>query len=301
MSEHKEGNTPEGSQSQETRHAPDVKPKPTPKESNSKEEHGKKKRRAHMRRSRSTDFDRVERGRRRDRSEKRQRGRSEDARRPDTREQDGNWEKVKPPENDLEDRSCPICLSTYDNVFKTPKLLACRHTFCLECLARINVTSPTLKTLSCPICRRLTKLPHGRDLPRLKNNQDILCKLPLEMWRALSISFRRSKGKLLLKNPPTSHLLTPATKARGGQVTASGHLNTTEQDIVRITVVDVGKPPNRVKGVLLRFFMPDLFCTGDITTIIVHTATVITIMLLGILSLMMLLCALGLLYSDQCY
>lgn len=259
-----------------------------------------------MRRSRSTDFDRMGRGRRRDRSEKRQRGRSEDTRRPYTREQDSNWEKVKPPENDLEDRSCPICLSTYDNVFKTPKLLACQHTFCLECLARINVTSPRLKTLSCPICRGLTKLPHGQDLPRLKNNQRILCKLPLEMQRALSISFKRSKGKLLLKNPPpsiqpTSHLLTPATKAQGGQVTARGHLNTIEQDIVHITMVDVGKPSNRVKGVLLRFLMPDLFCTGDITTIIVHTATVITIMLLGILSLMMLLCALGLADSDKCY
>lgn len=243
-----------------------------------------------MRRSRSTDFD--ERGRRRDRSEKRQRGRSEDTRRPDAREQESNWEKVKPPENELEDRACPICLSTYDNVFKTPKLLACRHTFCLECLARINVTSPRLRTLSCPICRGLTKLPRGQDLPRLKNNQDILCKLPLEMRRVLSISFKRSKGKLLLKNPPpsippTSHLLTPATKVQGGQVTARGPLNAIEQDIVHITMVDVGKP--------------DLFCTGDITTFIVHAATVITIMLLGILSLMMLLCALGLLDSDQCY
>uniref|UniRef100_A0A672ZZU4 RING-type domain-containing protein n=1 Tax=Sphaeramia orbicularis TaxID=375764 RepID=A0A672ZZU4_9TELE len=102
-------------------------------------------------------------------------------------------------------RPCAICFCSYDNIFKTPKLLACGHTFCLECLARINVSSVELKSLSCPVCREVTELRHGKDLPRLGNNQDIIDKLPPEMHRALSIRFKRSKGKLVLKSlPPTS-------------------------------------------------------------------------------------------------
>lgn len=294
MSNDRERHRPEGSwgQNQGTRQAPNVKPKLSERERNSKEDQLKKEKPVKVRRSRSSDSERVERGRRRERDrhhgERRQRGRSEEARRRDRREGEGDWRRVKPPEDDVEDTECAVCFCTYDNVFKTPKLLVCGHTFCLECLARINVTSPELKTLSCPVCRELTELPHGQDLPRLGNNEDIIGKLPPDMQRALSIRFKRSKGKLLLKNPPPNsptktNILTLPKKSQEGQVTAGGdtQLSAMEQGIVPTTVVDVGRPPNRVRGRLRRLFRSDQCYYAVVGSIITIT---VALMLVGILA-----------------
>lgn len=241
------------------------------------------------RRSRSSDSVRGERGRRRERgghhSDRRwRRGRSEEARRRDR----GGGEKARPGPDDVEDTECVVCFCSYDNVFKTPKLLACGHTFCLECLARINVTSPELKTLSCPVCREVTELPHGQDLPRLGNNTDIIGKLPPEMQRALSIRFKRSKGKLVLKNPPPTSptkptILTLPKKSQEGQQVAGGdhQLNAMEQGLAPTTVVNVGRPPNRVRGRLRRLFRSDQCYYAVVATIIAIT---VALMLVGILA-----------------
>ncbi|CAK6958919.1 E3 ubiquitin-protein ligase RNF183 [Scomber scombrus] len=288
MSDDRERDRPEGSRSQSHRDrpAPNVKPKLSQKE-------WKKEKPAKVRRSRSTDSERTERGRRRERDrhqgERSQRGRSEEARRRDRKEGESSRRKVKRPEDDVEDTECAVCFCSYDNIFKTPKLLACGHTFCLECLARINVTSPELKTLSCPVCRELTDLPHGQDLPRLGNNQDIIGKLPPEMHRALSIRFKRNKGKLLLKNPPPtsptkSNILTLPKKKQEGQVTAAGdlsHLSAMEQGEAPTTVVDVGRPPNRVRGRLRRLFRSDQCYYTVVASIITIT---VALMLVGILA-----------------
>lgn len=290
MSEQRERHRPEGNHSHGAKQAPNVKPKPG--QNSSKEEQSKKSRPAKVRRSRSTDSERVDRGRRRERDryheERRQRGRSEETQRRDRRDGEGNRTKVKPPEDDLEDTECAICFCAYDNVFKTPKLLACGHTFCLECLARINVSSLELKSLTCPVCREMTELPHGQDLPRLGNNQDIIGKLPPDMQRALSIRFKRSKGKLLLKNPPpnsptkpTPRILTLPIKSQESQGTAEGHLNAMEQGVVPPTMVDVGRPPNRVRGRLRRLFRSDQCYYAVVGSIITIT---VALMLVGILA-----------------
>ncbi len=294
MSDDRERRRPERSRSQshEARLAPNVKPKLSLEERNRKEDQWRKERPPKVRRSRSTDSARGERGRRRDRErhqgERRQRGRSEEAHRRDRREGESDRRRVRPPQDDVEDTECAVCFCTYDNVFKTPKLLTCGHTFCLECLARINVTSPELKTLSCPVCRKVTELPHGQDLPRLGNNVDIIGRLPPDMQRALSIRFKRSKGKLLLKNPPPtsptkSTVLTLPKKSPEGQVTAAGdlHLSAMEQGMAPATVVDVGRPPNRVRGRLRRLFRSDQCYYAVVGSIITVT---VALMLVGVLA-----------------
>ncbi|XP_049903739.1 E3 ubiquitin-protein ligase RNF183 [Epinephelus moara] len=274
------------------RQAQNVKPKFSQRERNSKEDMLRREKPAKVRRSRSTDSERAGRGRRRERDrhqgERRERGRSEEARRPDRKDGESDRRKVKAPEDDVEDTECAVCFCSYDNIFKTPKLLACGHTFCLECLARINVTSPELKTLCCPVCRELTNLPHGQDLPRLGNNQDIIGKLPPDMQRALSIRFKRSKGKLLLKNPPPtsptkSNILTLPQKSQEAQMTAGGDLSMAalEQGIPPATVVDVGRPPNRVRGRLRRLFRSDQCYYVVVASIITIT---VALMLVGILA-----------------
>lgn len=241
-----------------------------------------------MRRSRSSDSDRVERGRRRDterhNGERRSRGRSEETPRHDRGESERST--AQPPEDDIGDTECAVCFCSYDNVFKTPKLLACGHTFCLECLARINITSPELKTLSCPICRELTKLPHGRDLPHLGNNQDIIEKLPPSMHRALSIRFKRSKGKLLLKNPPPispikTNILTLPVKTQEAQVAARDQLSNMEEGNIPTTMVDVGRPPNRFRGGLRRMFRSDQ-CYYTAVGIVI--AITVALLLVGLLA-----------------
>lgn len=294
MSDDRERSRPQESwsQSHETRQPPNVKPKLSQSQRNSKEDHWWRDSGPKVRRSRSTDSERGDRGRRRERDrqhgERRRRGRSEEVRRRGTRDEDSRRRKVKPPQDDVEDTECAVCFCSYDNVFKTPKLLACGHTFCLECLARINVTSPELKTLSCPVCREVTELPHGQDLPRLGNNEGIIGKLPPDMQRALSIRFKRSKGKLLLKNPPPSSptkptILSLPTKNQDAQATAGAdlHLSAMEQGVAPATMVDVGRPPNRVRGRLRRLFRSDQCYYAVVGSIITIT---VALMLVGILA-----------------
>ncbi|XP_075938597.1 uncharacterized protein LOC142939234 [Anarhichas minor] len=101
-------------------------------------------------------------------------------------------------EVDPPDLECSICFSQFNNVFRCPKMLQCKHTFCLECLARINVKSAEPDAIRCPLCRSHTALP-ALGLPRLATNSDMLSYLPAAMQRVYSIRFLRNKGKLQVK------------------------------------------------------------------------------------------------------
>ncbi|XP_050776413.1 RING finger protein 225 [Gopherus flavomarginatus] len=107
-----------------------------------------------------------------------------------------SWGTVEEDE-DKASMDCVICFSPYDRLFKVPKLLVCGHTFCLECLARINVSSEQVNAISCPVCRELTSLPPRKGLPGLPTCLDLLDQLPLEpVAPSSSVRFSRRRGLL---------------------------------------------------------------------------------------------------------
>ncbi|KAG7481025.1 hypothetical protein MATL_G00062330 [Megalops atlanticus] len=110
------------------------------------------------------------------------------------------------PDEGAPDLECAICFSQFNNVFRTPKMLQCKHTFCLECLARMNVKSAEPEAIQCPLCRSVTPLP-VLGLPKLDNNPAILSYLPEAMQRVYSVRFNRSKGRLQVKRAPDAHAL----------------------------------------------------------------------------------------------
>ncbi|XP_067825571.1 RING finger protein 225-like [Heptranchias perlo] len=101
------------------------------------------------------------------------------------------------------DVECAICFSIYNNIFRAPKVLDCGHTFCLECLARMNMKSYVAEAIQCPMCRQLTLVPTD-GLPRLSNDPTVLSCLPEAMQRICSIGFSRAKGRLFVKKGPNS-------------------------------------------------------------------------------------------------
>ncbi|NWS81874.1 RN223 protein, partial [Toxostoma redivivum] len=78
---------------------------------------------------------------------------------------------------------CSICFNTYDNTFKTPKVLQCQHVFCLECVARLSTALPphqAQELLPCPFCRQLTQIPQ-QGAPGLATSKELLATLPPEL------------------------------------------------------------------------------------------------------------------------
>ncbi|XP_067052996.1 E3 ubiquitin-protein ligase TRIM71-like [Acropora muricata] len=69
-------------------------------------------------------------------------------------------------DNIYEHVCCPVC----SNRFTDPKLLPCLHSFCLNCLKRIQATSGIRDTVLCPECRRNSTIPGNGDLNTLPTN-----------------------------------------------------------------------------------------------------------------------------------
>ena len=84
---------------------------------------------------------------------------------------------IKPLLNNLhEEVSCSVCMTT----FTDPKQLPCLHSFCFHCLNGILRTSGRHDIITCPECRRESKVPSSgnlRDLPtnfRINSLLDVL-------------------------------------------------------------------------------------------------------------------------------
>ncbi|XP_063001137.1 RING finger protein 223 isoform X2 [Elgaria multicarinata webbii] len=98
---------------------------------------------------------------------------------------DGKTRLGSPTDRPTSPIECSICFNTYDNLFKTPKLLHCRHTFCLECLARLTAALPPNRAedqLPCPFCRQVTDIPLEGP-PGLQTSRELLATLPPEHQR----------------------------------------------------------------------------------------------------------------------
>ncbi|XP_061474956.1 RING finger protein 225-like [Rhineura floridana] len=93
---------------------------------------------------------------------------------------------------------CVICFTPYDQLFRLPKELSCGHIFCLECLARINVSSEDVNALTCPVCRAPTTFPSCKGLPGLPTRSDLLDQLSSAPIPPGSVRFDRRRGLLYL-------------------------------------------------------------------------------------------------------
>ncbi|XP_068105960.1 E3 ubiquitin-protein ligase RNF183 [Hyperolius riggenbachi] len=101
---------------------------------------------------------------------------------------------------------CPVCWNPYNNTFRTPKLLKCSHSFCMECLARLSFATHMRNRLQCPLCRQTTALHLDQVITDLPTNMDILSQLKVEPER--NGSFARDARRLnFFQRPPSVYTL----------------------------------------------------------------------------------------------
>ncbi|XP_009601310.1 uncharacterized protein [Nicotiana tomentosiformis] len=73
-------------------------------------------------------------------------------------------------ESTLELPECPVCLQQYGDVSTVPRVLACGHSACGDCLTQLQNPFPC--TIRCPSCTQLVKLPNP--ISCLPKNIDLL-------------------------------------------------------------------------------------------------------------------------------
>ncbi|CAN9512765.1 unnamed protein product [Ophioblennius macclurei] len=171
-------------------------------------------------------------------------------------------------EEAVPDLECSICFSQFNNVFRCPKMLQCHHTFCLECLARMNVKSSEPSAIQCPLCRRLTPLP-ALGLPKLATDSNVLSCLPAAMQRVYSIRFVRNKGKLQVKRSTEA-------QPRWGQASRPMRMANRSLD-VGLPSPPAGRPgePGGVSGALFRLTDRPV-CRACLLTAMVMTMVALT-------------------------
>ncbi|XP_040911976.1 E3 ubiquitin-protein ligase RNF186-like [Toxotes jaculatrix] len=78
-----------------------------------------------------------------------------------------------------EEYECKICYNYFDLDRHTPKLLACSHTFCQECLDALHSRDGRRWRIGCPVCRHRTPVPEHR-VQNLPDNTAVTDVLPLK-------------------------------------------------------------------------------------------------------------------------
>ncbi|MEE6504752.1 hypothetical protein FKM82_005331 [Ascaphus truei] len=101
---------------------------------------------------------------------------------------------------------CPVCWNPYNNTIRTPKLLDCRHFFCVECLARLALVTQLRNRLQCPLCRHTTILHTNQGITDLPTNTVILSQLKLEPHQE-ALRFKESPKLHFFQRPPSVYTL----------------------------------------------------------------------------------------------
>uniref|UniRef100_A0A4W3JVJ9 RING-type domain-containing protein n=1 Tax=Callorhinchus milii TaxID=7868 RepID=A0A4W3JVJ9_CALMI len=94
---------------------------------------------------------------------------------------------------------CPVCYVSYDNGPKTPLLLSCGHTFCMECLSRMCIFTKQTDTFSCPLCRAAISIPAG-GIPKLSANLEMMSSFPPGLQDLQTVWLEGSRLCWLKKN-----------------------------------------------------------------------------------------------------
>ncbi|KAL2090408.1 hypothetical protein ACEWY4_015096 [Coilia grayii] len=63
-----------------------------------------------------------------------------------------------------EEHECTVCYLPYSRGLRIPRVLHCRHTFCVPCLEAMAVPKSGLLTVCCPLCRQMTCIGGGHSL-----------------------------------------------------------------------------------------------------------------------------------------
>ena len=62
---------------------------------------------------------------------------------------------------------CPLCCDSFDQETRIPRILACGHTFCKQCISSIKKSSVIGDiTIECPNCRHSVCIKSLDDLPK---------------------------------------------------------------------------------------------------------------------------------------
>ncbi|XP_043914620.1 E3 ubiquitin-protein ligase RNF183 [Protopterus annectens] len=129
------------------------------------------------------------------------------------------------PEPEVE---CPVCWNPYDSSFHTPKILQCNHSFCLECLVRIQLVSQTVTAgLPCPLCRQITNLDSSAGIIAMPTDSSIMNRLNLEPHHIVlvdgQLSYKGSKKFFFFLRQPTVYTLSLETEQRSGLSRSPDH------------------------------------------------------------------------------
>lgn len=102
---------------------------------------------------------------------------------------------------------CPVCWNPFNNMFHTPKVLDCCHSFCVQCLAHLSLVTPAPRPLLCPLCRQPTVLASGRPVTDLPTDTAMLTLLRLEPQHVILEGHQlclkdQPKSRYFLRQPP---------------------------------------------------------------------------------------------------
>lgn len=111
-----------------------------------------------------------------------------------------------------EEHDCKICYNYFDLDRHAPKLLACSHTFCRECLDALLSREGRGWRVGCPVCRHRTPVP-GYRIHNLRDNTALTEALRLKKPESVNSSNTNEQS------PPPASPAAPQESSNSCQLT----------------------------------------------------------------------------------